>query len=423
MKLKLVATLVLIIAPVCAQGLLPKVTYPPAHKDAIVNDYFGVKVPAPYQWMEDLDSKAVKDWVAAEDRITFAYLAKLPQREHFLHRITQLWDYPKVSIPVREGRYFYAKNSGLQRQSPVYVRATLAAPAKLVLDPNVISPDGSISLSIWKPSPDGRLLAYGLSEGGADWSTVHVRDVDSGKDLSDEVHWMRFSDISWTNDNNGFFYSRYPEPPKGKALQAALSGQAIYYHRVGTPQSQDKLIYSRPDLPTWFVGGGVTEDGRYLLVVIAKGADNNNRLYYADLGDPLLPAISAPVRPVIEQDGAEFAPIGNSGPVLYLRTDLASPNRKIIAVDVADPTPSHWKTVIPEGKLAIQDVRLIGGRIVAQYLVDVQSRVPMFSLQGAPLGDLPLPGTGTVTGLGGRQDQPDIFYGFSSPLIPNTIYV
>ena len=275
MKLKLVATLVLIIAPVCAQGLLPKVTYPPAHKDAIVNDYFGVKVPAPYQWMEDLDSKAVKDWVAAEDRITFAYLAKLRQREHFLHRITQLWDYPKVSIPVREGRYFYAKNSGLQRQSPVYVRATLAAPAKLVLDPNVISPDGSISLSIWKPSPDGRLLAYGLSEGGADWSTVHVRDVDSGKDLSDEVHWMRFSDISWTNDNNGFFYSRYPEPPKGKALQAALSGQAIYYHRVGTPQSQDKLIYSRPDLPTWFVGGGVTEDGRYLLVVIAKGADNN----------------------------------------------------------------------------------------------------------------------------------------------------
>ncbi len=422
MKLTLASALALTVASARAQAP-PKVTYPPAHKDATVNDYFGFKVPAPYQWMEDLDSKAVKDWVAAEDRLTLPYLAKLPLREHFLRRITELWDYPKVSIPIREARYFYGRNSGLQRQSPVYVRDTLTAPDKLALDPIVISPDASISLSIWKPSHDGRMLAYGLSEGGADWQTVHVRDVDSGKDLPGEVHWMRFSDISWTNDNKGFFYSRYPEPPKGKALQAALSGQAIYYHRVGTAQSQDQLIYSRPDLPAWFINGGVTEDGRYLLVVMAKGADNNNRLYYADLRDPLQPAISAPVRPLIEQDGAEFAPIGNAGPVLYLRSDLASPNRKIVAVDVAEPAPSHWKTIVPEGKLAIQDVKLIGGRIVAQYLADVQSRLATFSLKGAPLGDLPLPGTGTVTEFGGREDRPDIFFEFSAPLVPNTVFV
>ena len=417
------AAAVLIHAGCYGQSLLPKITYPPTPKDHIVNDYFGVKVPAPYQWMEDLDSKAVQDWVKAEDAVTFPYLAKLPLRGHFLRRITELWNYPKVSIPIHDKRYFYARNSGLQKQAPVYVRATLTSPAKLVLDPNVISPDGSVSLSDWRPSRDGRLLAYGLSEGGADWETLHVREVDSGKDLPDEVHWMRFSDISWTNDNKGFYYSRYPAPPKGKALQAALSGQAIYYHLAGTPQSQDKLIYSRPDLPTWFVNGNVTEDGRYLLVVMAKGADNSNRLYYADLHDPMHPSVDAPVRPLIEQDGAEFAPFGNSGSTLYLRTDLATPNRKVIAVDVNQPSPSHWKTIIPEGKLALQDVRLIGGRLVTQYLVNALSQVSMFSLNGAPLGRLPLPGTGSLTGLRGRENEPDIYYGFSSPLFPNTIYV
>ena len=177
-------------------------------------------------------------------------------REHFQKRITELWDYPKVSIPVREGgRYFYSKNSGLQRQSPVYMRSNLADPAALVLDPNVLSPDGSVSLAQWAPSHNGRLLAYGLSEGGADWTTLHVRDLDSGKDLPDEIRWVRFSGISWTNDSKGFFYSRYPEPPKGKVLEAALSGQAIYYHRLGTPQAQDRSIYARKDLPTWFVDG------------------------------------------------------------------------------------------------------------------------------------------------------------------------
>ncbi len=325
----LAASLSLIACSACRQSSLPKVTYPNTPKDDIVDDYFGTKVPAPYQWMEDLDSKQVADWVAAENKVTFDYLAKLPLREHFRKRITELWDYPKVSIPVREGgRYFYAKNSGLATASrPSICAPALAGPATLVLDPNVLSPDGSVSLAQWSPSHDGRLLAYGLSEGGADWRTLHVREIDSGKDLPDEVRWMRFSGISWTNDNKGFFYSRYPEPPKGKALEAALSGQSIYYHRIGTPQAQDRLIYARNDLPTWFIGGSVTEDGRYLLVSISKGADNNNRLYYADLGDPARPVIAAPVRPLIEDDGAEFSVVGNAGssPVPANRPGLAQP--------------------------------------------------------------------------------------------------
>ncbi len=423
-KLNILAAAVsLIVASACRQTALPKVSYPTTAKDDIVDDYFGAKVPAPYRWMEDLDSKQVTDWVAAENRVTFDYLAKLPMREHFRKRITEIWDYPKVSIPVREGgRYFYSKNSGLQRQSPIYVCTSLPGASSLVLDPNVLSPDGSVSLAQWIPSRDGRLLAFGLSEGGADWRTLHVRDIDSGKDLPDEIRWVRFSAISWTNDSKGFFYSRYPEPPQGKALEAGLSGQALYYHRVGTPQSQDQLIYERHDLPTWFLGGVVTEDGRYLLIFMSKGSDNNNRLYYADLRDPKHPAVDARIQALIEEDDAEFAAFGNSGPILYLRTDLASPHRKVIAVDLTHPQPSRWKTIVPEGKFAIESVNLIGGRIVAQYLVDVQSRISLFGLGGDAQGALALPGMGTLTGMAGRQDEPEILYGLSSPLIPATVF-
>ena len=220
MKIKqrtLAAALWLVILSACRNDSLPRVAYPATSKGDVVEDYFGTKVADPYRWMEDLDSKQVADWVAAENQVTFDYLGKLPMREHFQKRITELWDYPKVSVPVRAGgRYFYTKNSGLQRQSPIYMRSSLTAPATLVLDPNVLSPNGSLSLAQWEPSHDGRLLAYGVSEGGADWRTLHVRDIDSGRDLPDEVRWMRFSGISWTNDNKGFYYSRFPEPPPGK---------------------------------------------------------------------------------------------------------------------------------------------------------------------------------------------------------------
>lgn len=408
----------------CRQGALPKPgPYPAAQKGDIVDDYFGTKVADPYRWMEDLDSDPVKQWVDGENKLTFDYLAQLPLRKAFETRITELWNYPKTSNPVRKGsRYFYQKNSGLERQSPIYVRATLDAPPAMVIDPNVLSPDGSLSLAQWAPSRDGRLLAYGLSEGGADWRTIHVRDIDSGKDLADEVHWMRFSGISWTNDAKGFFYSRFPEPPKGKQLEAALSGQAVYYHQIGTPQSADRLIYERKDLPEWFIDSMVTEDGRYLLIVVAKGAENSNRLYFADLLNPLHPKIGAPVKPVVEQDGAEFAPFGNQGSQVFVRTDKGAPNRKVLAIDLAHPAESAWKTALPEGKNSLESVALIGGRLVAQYLVDVQSRISLFGLDGAPQGDVPLPGTGAVLSISGREDTPEIFYTFSSPLYPDTVF-
>jgi prolyl oligopeptidase len=397
--------------------------YPVARKGDAVDDFNGVKIADPYRWMEDLDSKEVADWVAAENAVTEPYLRSLPLRDHFKRRLTELWDHPRVSVPVVEsGRIFYSRNTGLQRQSPIYVRNAIDAQPALVLDPNKISEDGSVSLGQWTPSPDAKLLAYGLAEGGADWRTIRVRDIATGKDFPDEVRWMRFADISWTKDSKGFFYSRYPEPPKNKVLEAALSGHALYYHRVGTPQSEDVLIYERKDLPAWLINGMVSEDGRYLYVLMYQGAENKNRLYFADMGGRDAPNVRAAISPLDEAGDAEYLPIGNHGATLYVRSDKGAPNRVVRATTLGGGRTPQWKTIVPERKEAIESASLIGGRLVAQYLVDVQSRLAMFALDGSPLGDIALPGAGTVGALVGRADSPTVWYSFTSPLKSSTVY-
>jgi prolyl oligopeptidase len=401
----------------------PALTYPVSTMGNVVEDYHGTKVADPYRWMESLDSPEVAAWIKAENAVTDPYLASLPRRNALTDRLTALWNYPRVGIPLVEGGHlFYRKNAGLQRQSPIFMRASADAPPTLVIDPNVISEEGTVALSNYKPSPDAKLLAYGLSEGGADWTTIHVRDIASGKDLSDEVRWMRFSDISWTKDAKGFYYSRYPEPPKGKVLEAALSGHALYYHRVGTSQSEDLLVYERKDLPGWIIIGAVSEDGRYLLVSMYEGSGNNNRLYVADLGNAKSPNVKAPVKPITEANDAEYAPIGNQGPLVVLRSDKDAPNRKVIAVDLRNPAPAAWKTIVPEQPQAIEGVAVIGGRVVAQYLVDVQSRLRLYALDGTAQGEIPLPGIGSVGAISGREDGPDVWYTFTSPLTPSTVY-
>ena len=420
-----VAVLLAAAATGCSPAAPPlsKMTYPISRKADVADDYAGVKVPDPYRWMEDLDAKEVADWVAAQNAVTQAHLHALPLRARLLERLTALWNYPRTGLPTIEGgRIFYSRNTGLQRQAPVLMRNSVDAPPTVVLDPNVLSPDGSLSLAQYAPSPDAKYLAYAVAEGGADWETVKVRDLTTGNDLTDDVRWMRFSGLSWTKDSNGFFYSRYPEPPKNKVLEAALSGQAVYYHRVGTAQSSDELIYERKDQPGWIVGGSVTEDGRYLLITTAKGSDNNNRLYAADLGDPAKPRVRAAITPVVEADDAEYAPIGNRGSVVYLRSDKDAPNRKVVAVDLRNRTPAAWKVIVPEQKEVIESVALIGGRIVAQYLVDVQSRLRVYGLDGSSAGEIALPGVGAVGGIAGRGDEPGVWYAFSSPLAPSTVF-
>jgi prolyl oligopeptidase len=399
------------------------IKYPPTTMGTVAEDYHGTKVPDPYRWMEDLDSPEVAAWIAAQNAVTEPYLAALPHRAHLVSRLTALWNYPRVGLPALEGgRLFYARNAGLQRQAPVYVRSSVDGPATLVIDPNVISEDGTVALQQFAPSPDATLFAYGLAEGGADWQTIRVRDVAAAKDLPDEVRWMRFSDISWTRDGKGFYYSRYPEPPKGKVLEAALSGHALYYHKVGTPQSEDLLVYERKDLAGWVINGEVTEDGRYLLVAMFEGSGNKNRLYAADLGNARAPNLRAPVEPVIETDDAEFAPIGSKGSVVYVRSDKDAPNRRVIAVDLENPVPAAWKTIVPEQPHALESVGMIGGSIVAQYLVDVQSRLRLFGLDGSDQGEIALPGIGTVGELGGRSDTPGVWFTFTSHLAASTVY-
>jgi prolyl oligopeptidase len=401
----------------------PALPYPAATIGNVVDDYAGTKVADPYRWMEALDSKEVADWIAASNAVTEPYLKGLPLRQAFNTRLTELWNYPRVGLPyvVDSGALFYSRNSGLQRQAPVYMRTAATAPPTLVIDPNVISADGSLSLGQWTPSPDGSLLAYGLAEGGADWRTVKVRTVATGQDLSDEVRWMRFSDIAWTKDSKGFFYSRYPEPPKNKVLEAALSNHSVYYHRIGTPQAKDVLVYERKDLPEWIINGVVSEDGRYLFVLMFQGAENKNRLYYADLARPMAPNVGAPIRPLEESGDAEYLPFATSGSTVFVRSDKQAPNRAVLAATLGAPGAVAWKTVVPERKEAIESVAFAGGRIVAQYLVDVQSRLSLFGPDGTPLGDIPLPGTGSVGGVGGRADTPTVWYAFTSPLVPTTI--
>jgi prolyl oligopeptidase len=401
----------------------PALTYPTTTKGTVVDDYNGTRVDDPYRWMENLDSPEVAAWVKAQNAVTEPFLASLPHRKPLNDRLTALWNYPRVGLPSLEGgRMFYARNAGLQRQSPIYMRASVETPATIVIDPNLISEEGTLALMQFTPSPDAKLIAYGISEGGADWQTIRVRDVTSGKDLDDEVRWMRFSDISWTRDAKGFYYSRYPEPPKGKVLEAALSGHTLYYHRVGTPQSADVLAYERKDLPGWIINGKVTEDGRYLLITMFEGSGNKNRLYAADLGNPAAPNVKAPVKPVIETDDAEFAPIGNRGSVVFLRSDKDAKNRKVIGVDLQNPAPAAWKTIVPEQPQSLETVAVIGGRVVAQYLVDVQSKLRLFGLDASDQGEIALPGIGTVGGVSGREDAPDVWYTFTSPLTPSTVY-
>ena len=366
--------------------------FPPARRCDVVDAYHGRSVADPYRWLEDLGSTDTRAWIAAENAVTLPYLERLPQRAALVERLTQLWNYPRTDLPLSEGGLYYRQNSGLQEQSPLYRRASVTAPRELLLDPNALSADGSVSLAYLRPSPDGRYLAYALSQGGADWADVHVRELATGKDLPEVIRWFRFSSISWTKDGKGFYYARFPEPPAGKALEAELRDHQVPYHRVGTAQGQDRLIYWRRELPRYFVGAEVIDDGRYLVVTLSNGTDPKNRLLYADLGDPLKPNVGAPIRAIVDEDIAELTVLGNEGPVFLVRTDLGAPNRRVIAIDMRRATgPAGWKSIVPERANALERATVAGGRIFCQYLVDVKSEVRIHTLAAATRVRSPCP--------------------------------
>ncbi|MFS8970366.1 prolyl oligopeptidase family serine peptidase [Synechococcus sp. 'PEA 65AY6A-5F PE A'] len=391
--------------------------YPPSHPDPTVVDFYhGQAVPDPYRWLEDLDSEQTRAWIEAQNRLTFDYLQRIPARQRLLERLRQLWNYEKYSQPFKEGnRYFYFKNDGLQNQSVLYTQESLEGEARVLLDPNTLSEDGTVALSGIAISRDGRYLAYGLSRSGSDWQEWKVRDIETGEDLPDHLRWIKFSGASWTLDGQGFFYSRYDEPAPGSEYESANYFQKLYYHRLGTPQSEDLLVYHRPDQKEWGFAGGVTEDGDYLIISVWRGTDPKNLLFYKDLRDP-----SSPVVELIREFQAEYAFVGNDGSRFWLLTDLQAPRRRLVAIDLDNP--GQLQEVIPEAEETLQGVSLIHNQFVAFYLKDAHTQIRTFALDGTYLGEIPLLGLGSASGFGGKRHDTETFYTFTSFTTPPTIY-
>jgi len=391
--------------------------YPPARKSDQVDDYHGVKVADPYRWLEDLDSEETRQWVEAENKLTFAFLNSIPERPAIRQRLTKLWDFEKYGVPFKEGnRYFYTRNSGLQNQSVLYTVNTLDAPPQEVLDPNVLSSDGTVAVSGMEVSPDGKLLAYSLSASGSDWQEWKVRDVASSKDLADDLKWVKFSGVSWTRDGKGFFYSRYDEP-KADTLKATNYFQKIYYHKLGSPQAEDVLVYERPDQKEWLFGGYVTEDGNYLIINVSEGTDVKSRIYYKDLK-----AKDAPVVKLLDDFDAAYNFIGNEGTRFWFQTDLQAPRGKVIEIDVAKPDRANWKIIVPESKETLQATTFVDQKFVLNYLKDAYTQVKIYDRAGKFVNEIAFPTIGTADGFGGKPGDKETFYAFTGFTTPTTIY-
>ena len=461
-----VLSLSLVANAITAQTSAP-LSYPAATRGTQVDVYHGTSIADPYRWLEDVDSPATTAWVAAQNRLTDSFLASIPQREKIRARLTQLWNYERYSAPFKEnGRYFYFQNTGLQNQSVMYVQDGRDAAARVLLDPNVLSTDGTVALSATSVSDDGHYLAYSLSTSGSDWQEVHVRDVNNARDLSDILKWVKFSDISWTHDNKGFFYSRYDEPTSGNKMTNANKNHKLYYHRLGQPQTRDELVYDRADQPDWLFNGAVTDDGQYLIITVSQGTDVRNRLYFVDLDNPGKPSIDNPVVKLVDKLDAEYSFVGNRGTMFYVRTDRNAPKGRIVAISIDNPREERWNTIVPEGQDALESATMAGNDIVANYLQDAHSSIRFYTASRenrpeprqrpgqqpqqrnpatvyddtstAPIvtrdrgqvlgggftyrGELPLPGIGSVGEVHGKQGDDEMFYSFTSFLYPTTVY-
>ncbi|HEY4988727.1 MAG TPA: prolyl oligopeptidase family serine peptidase, partial [Opitutaceae bacterium] len=394
---------------------------PLARRSPQVDDYFGEKVADPYRWMEDIDSPETAAWVGAERAATSSVLETMPERSAIRSRLKALWNYPKFGLPLkRGGRVFYTKNDGLQNQALLYVIDTPGAPPRVLIDPNALAGDGTIALTTISPSEDGKLLGYGLAVGGSDWTEFHVRDVATGTDLPDTVRWVKFSDLSWTHDGAGFFYGRYPDLPKGNKLFGTLSGRQLFYHRLGSAQADDRLVFELKDHPEWFFNANVTDDGRYLAISLEQNGATQTALFYMDLSSAGAPRLDGPPVHLLDHFDATYAFVGNIGTTFYVFTTRDAPRGRVVSIDIGSPA-SPWRVVVPQTEDSIEIAGLIGGKLVVSGLHDVKSRLALYGTDGAALGDVALPGIGAVSEIGGRSVDPDLFYAFSSFLTPAAV--
>lgn len=377
----------------------------------------GQAVADPYRWLEDLDSAETAAWVEAQNRHSFGYLKALPDREPLRQRLEQLWNYERYSLPFREGgRIFFFKNDGLQNQAVLYWQEDLLATPKVLLDPNLLASDGTAALSGTAISRDGKLLAYGVSQSGSDWVEWRVREVASGKDLQDKLSWVKFSGAAWNHESSGFYYSRYDEPVKGKEMEDANYFQKVFFHRIGTAQSEDVEIYRRDDQKEWGFAAGVTEDGRFLTLQVWQGTDPRNRFFYQDLKE-------APGKTVelLNDFDAEYSFIHNLGSLFLFKSNLDAPRGRILAIDLKKPERQHWQTLIPQGSHTIAGVGVARDTLLLETMVDAKSEVRLHDFSGKELGTLNLPGIGSVA-ISAEVDSSEIFYSFTSFNTPGSQY-
>lgn len=407
-----------------ALAAAPKIEYPQTSKVDQVDELHGTKVADPYRWLEDdvRTSKDVAAWVEAQNKVTSAYLESIPQRKPIEERLTKLWNYERFSAPSRQGtRYVFSKNDGLQNQAVMYVQESLDAEPRVLIDPNKLSTDGTVAMAGVSFTEDGNFMAYGTAASGSDWNEWRIRDVTTGQDMPAVLKWVKFSGASWTKDGKGFFYSRYPEPEKGKEFQQLNKNQQVFFHTMGTDQSQDILVYENPAEPTHGFSANTTDDGKYLVITTWKGTDNKYLVSYASLENGI-PQGRDKFTYIIDKFENDFTMIDNDGPVFFFRTDLDAPRGRVIAIDTRNPARENWKTIIPESEENLQGVSLVGNRFFASYLKDASSRTRLFDLAGKPLGDVQFPGIGTAGGFGGRREHTETFYSFSSFAVPPSIF-
>jgi prolyl oligopeptidase len=422
-RIRLIASLAIVTflggsIPLPGQEAPVRLVYPEAPRSDTIDEYHGTFVSDPFRPLEDPDAPATRTWIEAENAITFAFLESIPQRPAILNRLTELWDYEKYGVPSVEGGWlFYTFNTGLQNQGILYVaRGATDAPRSL-LDPNTLSPDGTVALAGTAVSRDGRLLAYGVSSAGSDWSEWKVRDVETGFDRPDHLKWVKFSTAEWMPDGSGFFYGRYPEPAAGEDLRGSNYHQKVYLHRLGTRQEQDELVWKDDQHKEWRASPTVTDDAAYLILTLQKGTDAKHRVLYRRLEE----ADADPVHLVGEFD-AEYDFIDNEGPVFYFKTNKDAPRGKVIAVDTRNPAREHWVDLIPESDDTLGTVDVVADCFLASYLHDAHTVVRVFDLRGNHRRDVDLPGLGTAVGFSGKRTDRETYYSYTSYTTPPTIF-
>jgi len=395
------------------------ISYPETATVDHVDTYHGQEVADPYRWLEDdvRESEDVSNWVASQNDVTFAYLATIPERELIVKRMTELWDFERYGLPRKEGgRYFFSYNNGLQNQSVIFTQTSLDVEAELLIDPNGWSDDGTVALASYSPSPDGNMVAYLVQDGGSDWREARVLNVETGEVLEDRLEWLKFTALSWAGDGSGFYYSRYPATSAEEKFQSLNKGMTIYFHEVATLQEEDVVVYATPDQPDWGPRAQITDDGKHMIITISVGTDSRYSIAYKDMAYPE----SEPAM-IIEGFDYDYSLVGNIGNDLYFRTNNDAPKNRLIIINAESPEPENWREVIGEAEDVLDDVDLVGGRIVAQYMQDAWSVIKIFDLEGAQVGNVDLPGIGTARGFAGKDDDPETFFSYSSFNTPSTI--